>query len=500
MALRNRFRLELPIPPVVSIIGSGQRRTLVEDGIVVERYPAAYDRGEGLAAELKHALRHEPLHLGILDLTFRAADPIEIETWVSSEPTGVFSRRAWFLYEPRTGERLNLPDAGGVANAPVLDLKSHIALPNGEVSRRHRIINNLLGVRGLCPVVRRTPRLVALMRSGIADEARAMVEGCDPAVLMRAVSYLYTKETKSTFEIENEVVGGDRAQRFIAALRLARDLDPSSMAELVRLQNLIVDPRYAEATWRSIQNFVGETVGGYRELVHFVCPRPADVPSLMDAFGQMAKRLSGVNELDAVVAAAVQAFAFVFIHPFEDGNGRIHRFLVHHVLAEAGFTPAGVLLPISAAMVRNRTAYDEALESFSKSVMPYIRWRLDRDETGNLIVENETVHLYRFFDATPLAEYLYGALTETVRKDLREELDFIDIYDRGLAAVRSIIDMPDRRASLLVRLMLQNQGNLAKRRRDKEFCELTEHEVTQLEIAMKRVINGEEGPEDAFDH
>ncbi|HIP51694.1 MAG TPA: hypothetical protein EYG94_06355 [Campylobacterales bacterium] len=30
------------------------------------------------------------------------------------------------------------------------------------------------------------------------------------------------------------------------------------------------------------------------------------------------------------------AFSFVYIHPLEDGNGRIHRYLIHHVLAERG--------------------------------------------------------------------------------------------------------------------------------------------------------------------
>ena len=35
---------------------------------------------------------------------------------------------------------------------------------------------------------------------------------------------------------------------------------------------------------RDFQNFVGETVGGYREEVHFICPRPQDVPGLMDAW------------------------------------------------------------------------------------------------------------------------------------------------------------------------------------------------------------------------
>ncbi|WP_418001081.1 Fic family protein [Mesorhizobium erdmanii] len=29
------------------------------------------------------------------------------------------------------------------------------------------------------------------------------------------------------------------------------------------------------------------------------------------------------QNLDAVVAAAIFAFGFVYIHPFEDGNGRI---------------------------------------------------------------------------------------------------------------------------------------------------------------------------------
>ena len=38
-----------------------------------------------------------------------------------------------------------------------------------------------------------------------------------------------------------------------------------------------------------------------------------------------------------MVAAAAVAFGFVYIHPFEDGNGRLHRWRIHHVLARAGF-------------------------------------------------------------------------------------------------------------------------------------------------------------------
>ena len=51
------------------------------------------------------------------------------------------------------------------------------------------------------------------------------------------------------------------------------------------------------------------------------------------------------QELDAVIAAAILAFGFVYIHPFEDGNGRIHRYLIHHVLARARVQSAGRRVP-----------------------------------------------------------------------------------------------------------------------------------------------------------
>ncbi len=68
---------------------------------------------------------------------------------------------------------------------------------------------------------------------------------------------------------------------------------------------------------------------------------------------------------DAVIAAAVLAFAFLYIHPFEDGNGRIHRYLIHLELAERGVNPLGIVLPISAAIPVHIDNYRRVLESFS---------------------------------------------------------------------------------------------------------------------------------------
>jgi Fic family protein len=93
----------------------------------------------------------------------------------------------------------------------------------------------------------------------------------------------------------------------------------------------------------------------------------------MEGWKELIERtLSG--SLDPVLTAAVSAFSFVFVHPFEDGNGRIHRFLVHYALATRGFSPPGMIFPVSAAILRQRHLYDLALEAFSKPVMASIDW------------------------------------------------------------------------------------------------------------------------------
>jgi Fic family protein len=50
------------------------------------------------------------------------------------------------------------------------------------------------------------------------------------------------------------------------------------------------------------------------------------------------QKLEKDKTFDAILAAAIIAFGFVFIHPFVDGNGRIHRFLIHPELIRNDLT------------------------------------------------------------------------------------------------------------------------------------------------------------------
>lgn len=183
--------------------------------------------------------------------------------------------------------------------------------------------------------------------------------------------------------------------------------------------------------------------------------------------------------MDPVVAAAAVAFGFVYAHPFEDGNGRLQRWLIHHVLALAQYNPPNLVFPISAVILRRLHEYRQVLESYSGPLLPYIEWRAT--ERGNVDVLNDTVDYYRYFDATAHTEFLYRCVEETVERDLPDEVGFLESYDRFVAGVHRVVDMPARTVQLLHRFLSQNAGRLSERARTGEFAALTEDDVAGLE-------------------
>src|ERR1017187_6874890 len=271
------LQLQVPQPATRSEIVAGARKTIVADGKILEQYPKNY-APQGLFGNLRFALRYEPIALDVYLAIFQALDTLQLEEWIRCEPTSIFARRAWYLYELLKGKQLDIPGVIPSGYIDLLDPKTHLTGPRRLV-RRQRINDNLLGSGAYSPLVRRTGALTAYMEKGLAQEASAIVKSCDPAILARAVHYLFTKETKSSFAIEGEAPSRDRTERFVAALMKASGFDATNKDAFVELQNAIVDPRYAQNSWRTTQNFVSQTLPDYSEDVHFVCPKPEDVPS-----------------------------------------------------------------------------------------------------------------------------------------------------------------------------------------------------------------------------
>jgi Fic family protein len=189
-----------------------------------------------------------------------------------------------------------------------------------------------------------------------------------------------------------------------------------------------------------------------------------------------------------VVIAAPLAFGFVYIHPFEDGNGRLHRWLIHHTLAAAGYNPPGVVFPVSAAIYREIAAYKSVLASYSRPLLDLIEW--EPTPTGNVRVLNNTVNYYRFFDATAHVEFLYRCVEQTIEQDLPQEVAYLEAYDRFSKGLQDIADMPERKVDLLHKFLRQQNGRLSKRARTNEFAALTDEELQRVEALYRDSFEG----------
>lgn len=489
LALHTALRLRVPGPYHRSFITTGStRETHVDRDAARHHYPKRYAHDGALRDHLRFALRHEPLDRRLLAAAFDVWGEQDITDWVRHEPTGRTSRRAWFLFETLTGSPLPLPDASSGPYAPALDEKrEHVATRRN--SPRHRVIDNLLGTGAFGVTVRRTPALDAYARRGFDVRARDLLNRYDPALLARAVAFLYTSETLSSFQIEREQPDKARERRFVRALRDAAKFDPLEDGALRELQRQIVDASRPSHGWREEQVFVGETVGWGQEDVHFIAPRPRDVPSLMQGWTAMTARLLADPHVDPVVAAAAIGFAFVFVHPFPDGNGRLHRFLIHHVLEKRKFSPPGAIFPISASILRDRPGYDDALETFSDGVMAHLDFDLDPDEL-TVDVRGESAHLYRHFDATPLAEYLYARIEDALERDFVGELEWLSRFDR-IHRVAYAQDIPDALAKKLVRYLMEQRGRLSNNKRP-QFADIEPEKLALVEARAREVFADEE--------
>lgn len=480
-------------------LSKGARRLVERDGRVIEYLPAAQGPGEGVFDQLEFALRREGLHLELLRKVLRQIDGREVAAYVDSKPTGRYARAVWWLYESFGNTRLDLPDAKTGNYTDLVDPSLYVVGPVRK-SKRQRLNVNLLGDIDFSPMVR---------WNGLPDwDEEAMRKRCfeiageyPPEIFARAVRYLYAKESKSSHEIERETPTRRRAEVFISLLEQAWHRSFLNQSALVEVQRAIVDPRFANRGWRSKtgeQIYVGETLGPDYERVHFAGPKPEDLDELMEGFLRMAETirfqtvgtwtstgapLETSSDVPTFVSAAVISFAFNFLHPFSDGNGRIHRFLLHHVLARRRFGPLGFILPVSAVILNRPREYDQALESFSKPLMERVEYTLD--DRMRMTVTNDTADFYRYIDLTEATRITIEFIRETIETELPEELRFLTAYDEIRREMREIVELPDRIADLFVKLCHQNGGTLSKRKRElPEFAPLTDTEIAALEAVV----------------
>ena len=440
------------VAPVTKVVASGDRLQ-----VPAQVAPSTDDP----LAHLLFALKHEGLDLQAAILALKHIPASPVATAFAHSPGSAYLRQIGYLWELAHGQQLPDTPAAQGGYVALFDPAQFVTGPSRR-SSRWRVDFNGIGDPHYCPSVRRTPALQAWLDKHILGAAQSFVANLDPAVLDRAVRWAYLSETEGSYDIERESPQPSKAQAFATLLARAHEPQPMTEDYLVDLQNLAVtNPLDRAYEFRHAQNWLrGPSRGALG--VTYVPPPPDALPAIMDSIMALANS-AGSTPVDPLVLGALVSFAFVFAHPFMDGNGRLSRFLFHRVVGASAALPNGLVLPVSVAMKRHETQYLQALQTFSRPAREAwsVQW-IDGDRFD--LAFQGPPEIYRYWDATACVEFSLHMAHEALEKDLREESDYLLRFDRLYRALNEAIDMNNNDLTLLVQSALQHGGVLSKNR------------------------------------
>ncbi|MHB1659692.1 MAG: Fic family protein [Acidithiobacillus sp.] len=479
-----RDRWQLPVFPMIrpTMVAPVTRVTAQADRLLVPSGVAP-----GTDSPLDHvlfALKHEGTNLQVLSeiMPHIAAEDIGQAVW--AKPNSGYVRITAYLWEHFTGMRLvDIPPITA-STIPVFDADRYLVSADPQKDARWRVAFNGLGDLDYCVTVQRTEAIESLLDENVLEQTRRFFEQTEKPVMDRAIAWAYLSETEGSFAIERETVPENKAEAFASLLRKAFDPEVCNEAYLSHLQNAVItNPLDRAACYRGTQNWLHNGLRGASGIA-YLPPPPELLENMMPHIANMADTLH--RQVDPIVAAGIVSFAFVYAHPFMDGNGRLSRFLFHRTLAQSGQmeTPATgkMLLPVSVAMKRHESEYLRALQSFSTPARNLwdVRW-IDQEQFDFKL--NGGGAPYRYWDATDAVRFGLQMAKEALREDLQAEVNTLVQYDAIYRQVDAVHDVRNQDLSVLIRSCMENAGSVSKNRRKQYAVTVPEKVFDAIEDA-----------------
>ena len=472
----------VPLPDRLAIVTEKHQRYNTDQWQV---FTIRHKPENDLTSHLKFALKYEGIDLYILKKLFQHTGNEPVLQMIKREPTSQYSRRIWFLYEWLLGEVLDIPDLKTGTYVEIVNPKLQFTSSSIN-STRHRIKNNLPGTPEFCPMISKTEKIERFISKDLSGSIEKGLDGREKDIIRRTAAFLLLKDSKASFAIEGEYPPNLRARNWGKVIGQAGKKQ-LTIKELEWLQDIVIGPKKLKNMGlRLHEGFIGEhDRETFSPIPDHISAKSKDLPSLMKGLLDTNKLLQD-SGYDPILAAATIAFGFVFIHPFSDGNGRIHRYIIHHILTQLGFTKRGMIFPVSAAILNRIDEYQSILESYSSQRIDLVEWEPTTDHNVNIL--NNTIDLYRYYDLTKQVEFLYECVEETIEKIIPEELDYLEKYDRLTKFINNFLSLPDTKVDLLIKFLNQNNGKLSKNKRQKVFADITDEEVSSIEEKFQTIF------------
>jgi hypothetical protein len=432
---------------------------------------------------LLFALKHEGTELAVISAAFDHIRPQDLLEELAARPTGGFIRKACYLWEALRGQELTPARAEG-SIVELFDPTKYLVAERGVRDLKWRVDFNGLGNWDMCPVVRRSEAIEAMLDDDVLGQAAEVLRAIKPEMLERAMAWAYLNETRNSFAIEREMPAHTREQAYVRLLQQV--WSPRRMDEdyLVELQNAtITNPHDRAVQYRIEQNHLSDSGRGAVG-VTYVPPAPAQVERLMA--GVLAIANGDGAPMPPLIRASLASFGFVYVHPFMDGNGRLSRFLSHYVLANSGVLPDSTILPLSVALKREELGYLRALQAFSRPARAL--WDVTWLEGSRFeFALRGHPDIYRFWDATAQTEFMGPMGQQALQRDIVSEVDYLESFDRAYRRLNRDFDVRNPVLTSLIRMCVDNDGALSKNRR-KQFALEVQPELFD---AIERVVREE---------
>lgn len=481
--IEKKSKENIPLPYQLAIVTDKHQRYNTREWQV---FTIRHKPNDDLISHLIFALKYEPIDLYILKSLFEYTEKEIVLNMIKNEPTGQYTRKVWFLYEWLIDIKLDVPDLKAGTYIEIVNPKFQYTGPVRN-STRHRVKNNLPGTREFCPMIRRTKKIEEYLNKDLSGKIEIGLGKQDRELVRRAAAFLLLKDSKASFAIEGEYPPNLRARNWGKTIGQAGK-NQLSIEEIERLQNIVIgSKKLYKMGLREDEGFIGEhDRESFYPIPDHISSKAKDLPLLMKGLIETNNLLQETN-YDPVLAATTIAFGFVFIHPLSDGNGRIHRYIIHHILSEFGYTKREMIFPISAAILNQISDYQIILEAYSYPRLELIEWKETADH--NIQILNNTIDLYRYYDLTLQSEFLFECVEETIEKIIPEEIAYLKKYDQMNQYINNYVSLPDNKVDLLIKFLNQTDGKLSKRKREKNFEELTEEEIKNIEAGYLEIYN-----------
>lgn len=481
--LEKNAKTNVPLPNQLAIATEKHQRYNTEQWQV---FTIRHKPDDDLTSHLAFALKYEGLDLYILKKFFQFTKEEPVLNMIKREPTSQYSRRVWFLYEWLMGKTLNVPDLKTGTYVEIVNPKLQFTGPSIN-STRHRVKNNLPGTTEFCPMIRKTEKIERSIEKDLSGSIEKGLNGKDKDLIRRTAAFLLLKDSKASFAIEGEYPPNLRARNWGKAIGQAGKKQ-LTIKELERLQNVVIgSTKLQNMGLRTEEGFIGEhDRESLAPIPDHISAKVKDLPSLMQGLLKTNHLLQNFG-YDPVLTATTIAYGFVFIHPFADGNGRIHRYIIHHILARMGYTKRGMIFPVSAAILNRIDEYQKTLEDYSSQRLELIDWKPTTDH--NVKILNDSIDLYRYYDLTTQAEFLFDCVEETIEQIIPDELNYLEKYDQMTQYINNHFTVPNTKVDLLIKFLNQNNGKLSKNKRLKEFDDLNEDEIKSIEKNFQSIFD-----------